>query len=188
MSRALRLILVLLVAAVAGGIPGALAAQIATPASESATPVAGEVSGSLLSAMDPSVPPGQDFYRYASGRWQDTAAIPADRAAYGISDEIDDRTIDQLLGLLDRLSTSDALPEGSDEWKAVQLFDQGIDYNTRNAQGIEPIASDLSRIKAISTLDELYAFLRDGVLTSNASGLYGVSASPDLENSSIYTL
>ena len=116
--------------------------------------------------MDPSVPPGQDFYRYATGRWQDAATIPPDRAAYGISDEIEDLTIDQLLGLLHRLSASDTLAEGSDEWKAVQLFAQGIDYDTRNAQGIEPIAGDLARIEAISTLDELYAFLRDGVLTT----------------------
>ena len=107
--------------------------------------------------------------------------IPADEAAYGISEELHDLTIEQLLGLLERLAASDALPEGSDEWKAVQLFAQGIDYDTRNAQGIEPIAGDLARIEAISTLDELYAFLRDGVLTTNASGLYGVSPGVDLQ-------
>jgi putative endopeptidase len=188
MLRAFRLIFVLLVAAVTGGIPGALAAQIATPASQPASPVAGVANGSLLAAMDLSVPAGEDFYRYATGRWQDTAAIPADRPAYSISNELNDLTIDQLLGLLNRLSASDTLPEGSDEWKAVQLFAQGIDYDTRNAQGIEPIAGDLARIEAISTLEELYAFLRDGVLTTNASGLYGVSPGPDLQNSSIYTL
>jgi putative endopeptidase len=188
MLRALRLILVLLVAAVVGGVPAALAAQVTTPVSQPATPVAGVANGSLGAAMDQSVPPGQDFYRYATGRWQDSATIPSDRAAYGISDELDDVTIEQLLGLLNRLSASDALPEGSDEWKAVQLFAQGIDYDTRNAQGIEPIANDLARIAAISTLDELYTFLREGVLTSNASGLYGVSAGADLEDSSIYTL
>ena len=165
-----------------------LAAQIATPASDPATQVAGVGNGSLLAAMDRSVPAGTDFYRYATGRWQDAAAIPPDRAAYSISDELNDLTIDQLLGLLNRLSASDTLPEGSDEWKAVQLFAQGIDYETRNAQGIEPIAGDLARIEAISTLEELYAFLRDGVLTTNASGLYGVSASVDLQDSSIYTL
>src|SRR5215211_3180892 len=188
MLRAFRLLFVLLVVTVVAGVPRTLAAQIATPASQAATPVAGVANGSLLAAMNTSIPPGQDFYRYATGRWQDAATIPTDRAAYGISDELEDLTIDQLLGLLHRLSASDTLAEGSDEWKAVQLFAQGIDYDTRNAQGIEPIAGDLARIKAISTPDELYAFLREGVLTSNASGLYGVSASPDLKDSSIYTL
>ncbi len=188
MLRAFRLIFLLLCITVICGVPRALAAQIPTPAPLPAPPVASVAHGSLLAAMDPSVPPGKDFYRYATGRWQDTAAIPADRAAFGISDEIDELTTDQLLGLLKRLSASDTLPEGSDEWKAVQLFAQGLDYDTRNAQGIEPIAGDLARIDAISTLDELYAFLREGVLTTNASGLYGVSPGVDLQDSSIYTL
>src|SRR3954467_6952262 len=78
MHRAFRLIFVLLCAAMVSGVPGALAAQIATPASLPATPVASAAHGSLLAAMDPSVTPGQDFYRYATGRWQDTTMIPAD--------------------------------------------------------------------------------------------------------------
>jgi len=187
MLRSLRLLFAL-ICAVSLSVPAALAAQVATPVTE-ATPIPGAViPGSLLTAMDPSVDPGDDFYRYATGAWRDRTAIPPDEAAYGVGDEIRDLTIEQLLGLLDDLSTSDALPEGSDEWKAVQLFAQGIDYETRDAQGIEPIAEDLARIEAISNLDELYAFLRDGVLTTNASGLYGVSPSPDLVDSSVYTL
>ncbi len=188
MPRVFRLIFALLCATMVCGVPGVLAAQVPTPALLPAPPVARVAHGSLLAAMDPSVPPGKDFYRYATGHWQDTTAIPADRAAFGISDEIDELTTDQLLGLLKRLSASDTLPEGSDEWKAVQLFAQGLDYDTRNAQGIEPIAGDLARIDAISTLDELYTFLREGVLTTNASGLYGVSPGVDLQDSSIYTL
>ena len=162
MRRAFRLIFVLLCTTMISGVPRALAEQVPTPAALPAPPVASLAHGSLLAAMDPSVPPGKDFYRYATGRWQDTSAIPADRAAFGISDEIDQLTTDELLGLLKRLSASDTLPEGSDEWKAVQLFAQGLDYDTRNAQGIAPIAGDLAKIDAISTLDELYAFLRDG--------------------------
>src|SRR5215212_4517022 len=180
MLRAFRLMFVVLCATTIGGVPGALAGQLPTPAPLPAPPVASVAHGSLLVAMDPSVPPGKDFYRYATGRWQDMAAIPADRAAFSISDEIDQLTTDELLGLLKRLSASDSLPEGSDEWKAVQLFAQGLDYDTRNAQGIAPIAGDLAKIDAISTLDELYAFFRDGVLTTNASGLYGVSPGVDL--------
>ena len=165
-----------------------LAAQIATPASDPTTQVAGVGNGSLLAAMDRSVPAGTDFYRYATGRWQDAAAIPPDRAAYSISNEAQRSHHRPTPWLAQSPLGVGYPPEGSDEWKAVQLFAQGIDYETRNAQGIEPIAGDLARIEAISTLEELYTFLRDGVLTTHASGLYGVSASPDLQDSSIYTL
>ena len=48
--------------------------------------------------------------------------------------------------------------EGSDEWKAVQLFAQGTDLETRNAQGIEPIQSLLDEVAGITSLEELHAF------------------------------
>ncbi|MFN8661064.1 MAG: M13 family metallopeptidase [Thermomicrobiales bacterium] len=172
------------------GIPSALAAQTATPAATPlATPIAGAaVHGSLLAAMNPEVSPGDDFYEYAAGKWLEQAVIPPDRAAWSLSDEIDKRTTDELLGLLQTLSTNDTLPEGSDEWKAVQLFAQAMDRDTRNAQGVEPIQGDLDQIAAVSSMDELYKLLREGVLTTHISGFYGVAPSPDLEDSSKYAL
>jgi putative endopeptidase len=185
MLRSLRFVFLLLCAAVMS-VPPVLAAQVATP---EATPVVGDVAhGSLLAVMDPAVPPGEDFYRYAAGTWLDQAVIRPDEAGYSVGTEVDDRTTEQLLGLLDRLTTSDTLPEGSDEWKAVQLFEQAIDYDTRDAQGIEPIAEDLEAIAAISTKEELYDFLRYAVLNTNASGLYGVGPGVDLADSSAYTI
>lgn len=183
MLRVVRLLLAL-VCAISLTVPSVLAAQVGTPV-PSAEAVA---HGSLLAGLDTSVKPGDDFYRYATGRWQDATTIPADRAAYGLSDEIDDRTIDQLLGLLESLAASDTLPVGSDEWKAVQLFAQGLDYDTRNAQGIAPIAGELAQIDTVSNLDELYTLLREAVLTTNISGLYGVSPASDLEDSNNYAL
>jgi putative endopeptidase len=35
--------------------------------------------------MDPSVAPGDDFYRYANGAALDRMVIPADRSSYGIA-------------------------------------------------------------------------------------------------------
>ena len=120
-------------------------------------------AGSLLAQMDLSVDPGKDFFRYATGGWQDRTEIPADEAAYGITQELHDLTIEQLLALLERLETSDELAVGSDQWKAVQLFAQAMDMRTRNAAGIAPIAAELEAIDAIASLDELYAFVREGV-------------------------
>ncbi|MEA2598328.1 MAG: putative endopeptidase, partial [Thermomicrobiales bacterium] len=73
-------------------------AQQATPV---ASPVAQGTSahGVDVANLDPSTDPGKDFYRYATGGWQDRTEIPADEASYGVSDEVDDLTIEQLLGL-----------------------------------------------------------------------------------------
>ena len=50
-------------------VPGSLAMQEATPI---ASPVADAIEhGALLPQMDLSVKPGKDFFRYATGGWQD---------------------------------------------------------------------------------------------------------------------
>jgi putative endopeptidase len=165
-------------------VPGSLAMQEATPI---ASPVADAIEhGALLPQMDLSVHPGKDFFRYATGGWQDRTEIPADEAAYGITQELRDLTIEQLLTLLERLETSDELVVGSDQWKAVQLFAQAMDMRTRNAAGIAPIAAELEAIDALASLDEIYAFVREGVMTSFVYGFYGIRASPDLADSSTY--
>src|SRR5688500_5206913 len=165
-------------------VPGSLAMQEATPI---ASPVADAIElGVLLPQMDLSVEPGKDFFRYATGGWQDRTEIPADEAAYSVSQELHDLTIEQLLALLELLETSDELVVGSDQWKAVQLFAQAMDMRRRNAEGIAPIAAELEEIDALASLDEIYAFVREGVMTSFFYGCYGISASPDLADRSAY--
>ncbi|MBA2597384.1 MAG: M13 family metallopeptidase [Chloroflexia bacterium] len=173
------------------GAPGALAAQLQPPAAgRTDSPInqlEAAAHGSLLDVIDPKADPGRDFFRYATGGWQDRTEIPPDEAAYGVAQVVEDLTIEQLLELLDRLATSDQLPEGSDEWKAVQFFAQAMDLETRNAQGIAPIAGDLAAIDEIANLEEYYAFLRDAVLTTNVWGLFGIGGWADYADSSVYT-
>jgi predicted metalloendopeptidase len=140
----------------------------------------------LLENMDLAVAPGQDFYRYATGGWQDRTTIPADEASFGVAQELEDLTIEQLTGLLGQLAASDALVVGSDEWKAVRLFEQARDVRTRNAQGIAPVAADLAAIDALDSPEAYFAFLRDAPLTTYVSGLFGIYASPDYADSSVY--
>jgi predicted metalloendopeptidase len=169
-------------------------AQDATPvaspeASPEASPVAqaSGVHGVDVANLDTTTDPGQDFYRYATGGWLDRMEIPADEARYGSFDVVDDLTIEQLLGLLEGLGNSDDVPVGSDEWKAIQFFRQATDLKTRNAQGVEPISGDLEAIDAISTQEELRAFLRIAGLYTHLWGLYGIFAQPDLADSSVMT-
>src|SRR6185503_16190538 len=39
--------------------------------------------GVELTAMDKSIQPGDDFFRYAGGTWMKSTPIPADRARWG---------------------------------------------------------------------------------------------------------
>ena len=134
--------------------------------------------------MDLSVDPAEDFYRFANGGWLDRTEIPADRGAYGVFDELDQLTTQQLLTLLGGLVESGDLEPGSDEWKAVQLFTQGTDLATRNEHGIDPVEPVLDEIEAIDDLDALHVFLQDSIF-EGVFGLFPVFVFGDLVDSTI---
>ena len=134
--------------------------------------------------MDLAVDPRQDFYRFANGGWLDRTQIPSDEGAYGVFNELDDLTREQLLTLLNEVATSDELQEGTDEWKAAELYRQGMDIETRNAQGVEPIQPLLDEIDAIADLDDLHAFQRTAAF-SWLTGLFWTFALPAPEDSTV---
>jgi putative endopeptidase len=53
-----------------------------------------------ISTRDLSVRPGDDFQRYASGKWMDTHEIPADKSQNGIGSELADRNQEQLRAIV----------------------------------------------------------------------------------------
>jgi putative endopeptidase len=140
--------------------------------------------GINLADMDLSVDSDANFYRFANGGWLDRTTIPPDKAAYGVFDELNDLTTRQLLDLLDRLAKGGVLTEGSDEWKAVRLYQQGIDRSTRNAQGIAPVKPVLDEIDALGNLDALHRFLQDAAF-KGVPGLFPIFVFGDLQDSTI---
>ncbi|HYO29145.1 MAG TPA: hypothetical protein VER37_01075 [Thermomicrobiales bacterium] len=129
--------------------------------------------------IDPAADPRQDFYRFANGGWLDRTEIPADEGQYGFFNELQDETTAQLLDLLDRLAAGGTLQGGTDEWKAVRLFEQGNDLATRNAQGIDPVRPTLDEIDAIADLTGYHRFL-EGATFRGVDGLFPIVAAPKL--------
>lgn len=129
--------------------------------------------------MDLEADPAVDFYRYANGGWLDRTIIPPDFPSVESMTALDGQTRLQLLELLAERAQSDDVVPGSDEWKAIRLFAQGIDVEARNAQGIAPVQPILDQIDAIDDRDELHEFLESSIFL-NAAGLFIVIAGPDL--------
>ncbi len=54
--------------------------------------------------MDRSVKPGDDFYRYANGKWDDRTAIPSDRTRYGNFDKLTELSENRVRAIVDEAS------------------------------------------------------------------------------------
>ena len=96
--------------AVAGAVMLAMSCSSSAPRTQvPASPTAAALHAQIgtwgldLSARDPAVKPGDDFYRYANGHWLDTNHIPPDRTHWGSFDELEERSQEQLRSLIEAL-------------------------------------------------------------------------------------
>ncbi|MHC8949400.1 M13 family metallopeptidase [Sphingobacterium hungaricum] len=136
-----------------------------------------------LSYMDKSVRPQDDFYNYVNGNWMKTAEIPSDRSRWGSFDELTENTDNATLKIL-KESLNQTFPKGSDGQKIADLYKSYVDFDTRNARGIEPIKTQLKDIDAVKSLKDLYAyFLKYG--TSGGNPFFGGYVSAHMKNSAI---
>src|SRR5262245_54064771 len=75
-----------------------------------------------LTAMDQSVDPGDDFFRYVNGTWLTTFQIPPDRSRYGVFIQLDEKSETDLHAIVTELAAVESQP-GSVEQKVGAVFD-----------------------------------------------------------------
>src|SRR6476469_3717377 len=125
-----------------------------------------------LSTRDTSVRPGDDFQRYASGKWMDTHEIPADKSQNGIGSELADRNQEQLRAIVM------SAPKDSQLGAFYQSY---MDEARLEQLGAAPLKPDLARVDAIKTKAEFTRFMAD-TMHDFGSTVYGLGLLPDPAN------
>ncbi len=146
--------------------------QESTPEAPAAEPAA-LISGLNLDAMDTSVKPGDDFFRYVNGTWLDETEMPADKSRYGEFNVIADEAQANVKTIVEESANGD-FAKGTDEQKVGDLYKSYLDMETRDARGIEPLLPEFEIIDAISDYDDLAVYFA-------RASRYGISVPLDLE-------
>jgi putative endopeptidase len=176
LSRFTRALLVL------AGAGWLLSAQAADPA-----------GGVDRAAMDLSIAPGDDFFRYANGGWLKSAQIPPDRSSWGPAEVLSELTAQRTADLI-RESAAHSSP-GTDTRKIGDYYASFMDEAAIEKLGLAPLAPGLKAIDAISDRGALAAALgrtlRADVDVLNATSLHtenllGLWVAQDLDDPSRY--
>ncbi len=121
------------------------------------------------SSRDAAVRPGDDFDRYANGKWQDTYQLKDYESDYGSFDMLNDQSEIAVRDIIDELAKRTDLAPGSDEQKIRDYYNSYMDLGARDAAGIKPLQPVFDRITAIKSPGDLVAaFGRADVEGSNA--------------------
>jgi putative endopeptidase len=136
--------------------------------------------------MDLSIRPGDDFYRYANGRWIDALALPEDKSSYDSFTQVREQNRLRLRSLFESLAAStDPLVKGSPAQKVGDFYAAAMDTKQIEAQGILPLQADIARIDSLASVADLQDLVAE-IHRCNGTALFGAGVGIDLKNSKSY--
>ncbi len=144
------------------------------------------ISGIDIAAMDTTVRPGDDFFSYVNGTWVANTEMPADKSRYGIFEILREESQEAVKAIIETSATGD-FPKGSDEQKVGDLYKSFLDWEARDARGVEPLLPELERISAISDHDDLAVYFAEAVKRA-LDAPFGVGQMPDLRDPQRYAI
>ncbi|THD81820.1 MAG: peptidase M13 [Phenylobacterium sp.] len=109
------------------------------------------------SGIDPSVKPGDDFYHYANGKWDERTTIPSDRVRFGNFDKLSELSENRVHAILEDAAAGKlADPDAAKIRAAYASFMNEALVEKLDAK---PIAPELAKIRAIQSKDEFTALM-----------------------------
>ena len=138
-----------------------------------------------LSGRDLSVKPGDNFYRYANGAWDDTTVIPPDRTRFGNFDVLAMLSENRTRAIIEAAAAG--CSNDPDAAKIGAAYSAFMDETRIEALDAKPLDADLAAIRAATTREAL------GVLMAQAtrgfqSAIFDIDIEADEKNSNRYAV
>lgn len=114
-----------------------------------------KIPGIVLENMDPSVSPKVDFYNYVNGNWMKNNTIPEDQGTWGGFGVLRKSTRNDVLDIVKTSKELGSYEEGTDQKKALLLFESELDTVARNEVGLKPLMPLLEAIDGIKNINDM---------------------------------
>jgi len=136
-----------------------------------------------ISDLDTTANPGESFYQYATGGWQEANPIPDEYARYGSFDKLREENQHQIQELIQELGSKEYV-EGTNAQKVGDMYSIAMDSAKLNSEGAAPIIPLLQKVAAAESKDDIIRVAAQ--LTKMVSNpFFGFSVGPDDKNSSM---
>ena len=150
---------------------------------EAKNDMAEKIPGIILENMDTSVNPKDDFYNYVNGNWVKTNTIPDDESRWGGFGVLRKSTRKDVLDIINTSKELGAYAEGTDQKKALLLFETELDTMARDKAGLTPLQPLLSGIDGITSIRDMQSVYAKTLGVD--APFFGFQVFPDLNNSSM---
>ncbi len=137
----------------------------------------------VLTGIDATKNPGDDFFTYANGIWYDSAQIPASQTGVGSYSFLNYPQRIRLQAILDSVAAT-ASPAGSIAQQVGDFYASGMDTAAINKRGYEPLKPILDRIDAVTDIPSLLKVVAEEQKAGDGS-IIGLYVAPDDKRSSV---
>jgi putative endopeptidase len=130
-----------------------------------------------LSAIDSTVKPGDDFYSFVNGNWQNRTEIPPDRPFVGVYADVVDQANARLRTVI---LDAESAPATASARMIANLYLAYMDTSRLEQLGDRPLRPDLARIRAISTKESMARWMAHSYGSFGGS-FFGLDITPDVK-------
>ena len=149
---------------------------------EKTSEVIDEKVGLNLDNIDSTQNPSEDFFMFVNGKWMEKTEIPGDQGRWGSFNELRESSNDVVLEVLKNAREDNNYDDRSDQRKAADFFDIGMDSMAAENFGIIPLKIFLEQIDAISNIDDLNKYIIHHQQYGGGA-FFGFGIIPDLKKS-----
>ncbi|MDB5476903.1 MAG: peptidase family protein [Phenylobacterium sp.] len=136
--------------------PAAAAKAKAEAAASLASPRYG-AWGFDASGIDPSVKPGDDFFKWANGKWDEKTKIPPDLTRYGNFDALSVLSENRVHAILEDAKVGKV--KDKDAAKISAAYASFMNEALADKLDAKPIEPELAQVKAVTTKDEFTSLM-----------------------------
>lgn len=143
-------------------------------------------SGLLLSNMDSTVKPGDNFQMYVNGTWIKNTEIPADKSSYSVGYMVHERSQEAVKSIIEESAAANK-PAGTDEQKVGDLYASYLDMTKRDELGVKPLQPEFQKIDEIKNLTDLSAYFGYATIYGFGTPIQ-LFVEPDFKDPKVYAL
>ena len=97
-----------------------------------------------------------DFYDAINSEWLNTAKIEEGKSTTSTFDDVEEKVTNQTKDIINQLLIDkDKYKENSDEKKIINVYNNTLNVEARNREGLKPVQKNLDEIKAAQTIDDI---------------------------------
>jgi putative endopeptidase len=132
--------------------------------------------------MNNTIRPGDNFYKYANGKWQQQNPIPPAYSRWDTFEVLQKHNDEMIKNLIMSAADNHAASNGSIEQKIRDFYLSGMDEKSINKAGIAPLQPEFKRISAINNLADLQSVISH-LQMLGVNALFGFSQMQDFKDS-----